>query len=222
MNRSLPFALALASVACVPSLLAQAPAAAPAATAAPTASVPQAIPAKVAIIAFTAAVVNTNEGQRSVADVQKKYAPQKTKIDGQAAEITSLRQQLQALPASTPDEERASREKTLDAKEKQLQLDEETASNSYQGDLQQAYGKVAQKVGQTAVKYAQDNGFTLMLNVTNEQQAPSPILWFAQTTDITQAVVNAYNTSSGVAAPPPSAPSPTPRRTAPPAATPHK
>ena len=225
MNRSLPLALALAAAACAPSVLAQAaaPAAPAAAAAAPTAVVPQAIPAKVAIIAFTAAVVNTNEGQRSVADVQKKYAPQKTKIDGQAAEITSLRQQLQALPASTPDEERASREKTLDAKEKQLQLDEETASNSYQSDLQQAYGKVAQKVGQTAVKYAQDNGFTLMLNMTNEQQAPSPILWFAQTTDITQAVVNAYNTSSGVAPPPPSAPAPA-RRATPPATstTPHK
>ena len=226
MNRSLPFALALAAVACVPSLLAQAPAATTSApgAAAPAATAPQAIPAKVAVIAFTAAVVNTNEGQRSVADVQKKYAPQKGKIDGQAAEITSLRQQLQALPAGTPDEERANREKSLDAKEKQLQLDEETASNSYQSDLQQAYGKVAQKVGQTAVKYSQDNGFTLMLNVTNEQQAPSPILWFAQTTDITQAVVNAYNTSSGIAPPPPSAPAPAARRTTPPAgaATPHK
>lgn len=223
MNRSLPFALALAAVACVPSLPAQAPAAGAPAAAAPASVAPQAIPSKVAIIAFTAAVVNTNEGQRAVADIQKKYAPQKGKIDGQAAEITSLRQQLQALPASTPDEERAGREKSLDAKEKQLQLDEETASNSYQTDLQQAYGKVAQKVGQTAVKYSQDNGFTLMLNMTSEQQAPSPILWFAQTTDITQAVVNAYNASSGIAPPPPSAPAPAARRTAPPATTaPHK
>ena len=219
MNRSLPFALVLAAAACTPGLLAQTTAAPAAPAAAPAATVPQAIPAKVAVIAFTAAVVNTNEGQRAVADIQKKYAPQKTKIDGSAAEITSLRQQLQALPASTPDEERASREKTLDAKEKQLQLDEETASNSYQGDLQQAYGKVAQKVGQTAVKYSQDNGFTMLLNVTNEQQAPSPILWFAQMTDITQAVVNAYNASSGVAPPPPSAPAPA-RRTPP--AAPHQ
>lgn len=57
-----------------------------------------------------------------------------------------------------------------------------------------------------------------MLNVGGQQQAPNPVLWFSQGTDITQAVVNAYNTSSGISAPPPSAPSPA-RRTTPPAAT---
>ena len=70
-----------------------------------------------------------------------------------------------------------------------------------------------QKVGPVAVKYAQDNGFTLMLNVGSQQNQLPTVLWFDQKTDITQAVINAYNTSSGVAAQPPSAPAP--RRTAP-------
>ncbi len=214
MNRTLPFALAVASAIAAPSLLAQAPATA-APSSAPAAVPPQAVPAKVAVIAFEQAVVATNEGQRSVTDIQKKYEPQKTKIDSEAAEVQSLQKQVQALPASTPDEERASRLKVIDSKEKQLQLDEETASNAYQGELQEAYGKVAQKVGQTAVKYAQDNGFTLLMNVGGNQQTPNPVLWFAQTTDITQAVVNSYNASSGVAAPPPSAPTPARRPSAP-------
>ena len=223
MNRSLPLALALAALACTSSLLAQAPAAAaPAAASAPAAVAPQAIPAKVAVIAFEQAVVATNEGQRAVADIQKKYEPQRTKIESEGAEVNSLRQQLQALPANTPDTERASREKTLDQREKALQRDGEDASNAYQGELQEAYGKVAQKVGQSAVKYVQDNGFTMLLNVGGNQQTPNPVLWFAQTTDITQAVINAYNASSGIAPPPPSAPSATsPRRPAP-ATTPHK
>ena len=218
MNRSLPLALALAAAAST-TLFAQAPAAAPTATA-PATAAPQAIPAKVAIIAFEQAVVATNEGQRAVAEIQKKYEPQKAKIQGLSTEVESLRKQVQALPASTPDEERANRLKVIDTKEKQLQRDSEDASNAYQGDLQEVYGKVAQKVGATAVKYAQDNGFTLMLNVGGNQQTPNPVLWFAQPTDITQAVINAYNASSGIAAPPPSAPAPA-RRTTPPAA-PHK
>ena len=228
MNRSLPLALALAAAACTPSLFAQAPAAAapraaaPAATAsAPTAALPQAVPAKVAIIAFEQVVIATNEGQRAVADIQKKYEPQRAKIETEGNDINSLRQQLQALPASTPDEERASREKTLDTKEKQLQRDGEDAQNSYQGELQEAYGKVAQKVGAAAVKYAQDNGFTLLLNEAGNPQTPNPVLWFAPTTDISQAVVNAYNASSGIAPPPPSAPS-AHRPAAPAAPAPHK
>ena len=149
----------------------------------------------------------TNEGQRSVADVQKKYEPQKVKIDALGKEIDSLKAQLQALPATASEEDRNSRLKTIDAKEKQLNLDAETASNAYQDDLQKAYGVVAQKVGTAAIKYCNDNGFTLLMNVGGSQQAPSPALWWAAQTDVTQAVINAYNVSSGVAAPPPSAPS---------------
>jgi Skp family chaperone for outer membrane proteins len=208
MKRTLVFATALAAGLATSSLLAQAPAAA----AAPAA--PQAIPAKVAIIAFEQAVVATNEGQKSVADVQKKYEPKKNAIDAQSAEVESLKKQLQALPATTSDEERATRLKAIDTKEKALQRDAEDASNSYQSDLQEAYGKVAQKVGNTAVKYVQDNGFSLLLNVGGGNQQPNPVLWFAPTSDVTQAVINEYNKVSGIAAPPPSAPAPA-RRTPP-------
>lgn len=220
MNRSLPLALALAAAIATPGLVAQA--AAPAATgaaaapaSAPAPVTPQALPAKIAIIAFQQAVVATNEGQRALAELQKKYEPQKSKIETEGNEVNSLRQQVQALPANTSDEERANRLKVIDTKEKQLQRDEEDASNAYQGELQEAYGKLAQKVGATAVKYAQENGFTLMLNVGGSQQAPDPVLWALPSTDITQAVVNAYNAASGVAPPPPSAPTPTTHRSAP-------
>ena len=213
MNRTLVFATALASGLATATLGAQtAPAAAaPASTAA--AVTPQAIPAKIAIIAFDQVVFATNEGQRAVADVQKKYEPQKAKIDGESSEVDSLRKQLQALPANTSDEERANRLKVIDQKEKQLNLDAEGAQNSYNEDLQKSFATVANKVGQTAVKYAQDNGFTLLMNQGGQQQA-SPLLWWNQSTDISQAVVTAYNTSSGITAPPPSAPSASgPRRT---------
>jgi outer membrane protein len=218
MNRTLLFATALAAGLATTNLIAQAPAAAPAAPAA--AAAPQAVPAKVAIIAFEQVVVATNEGQRAVAEVQKKYEPKKSQIETQGAEVDSLKKQLQALPASASDEQRASLIKSIDTKDKALQRDAEDAQNSYQSDLQEAFGKVEQKVGQTAVKYAQDNGFTLLLNRSGNPQVPDPILWFAQTTDISQAVVNAYNASSGVAAPTPSAPAPVHHTT--PAAAPKK
>jgi Skp family chaperone for outer membrane proteins len=202
MNRTLVLITALAAGLAPSTLFAQA------APAAPAAAAPQAVPAKVAIIAFEQAGVATNEGLRSVQDVQKKYEPQKNKIEALQAEIDSLKKQEQALPASTSDEERAKRLRDIDAKEKQLQLDGNNAQEAYQADLQDAYGKVAQKVGAEAVKYVQSHGFTLLLNVGGSQGAPNPVLWFTQETDITQAVINAYNASSGIAAPTPSAPAP--------------
>jgi Skp family chaperone for outer membrane proteins len=230
MNRTLVLATALATGLVSSSLFAQVAAKTPAApepahatpaAPAPAAVAPEAIPAKIAVIAFEQAVVATNEGQRAVTAVQKKYEPQKSAIDAKSAEVDSLKKQYQALPASLSDEERATRLKDIDTKEKALQRDVEDAQNSYNNDVQEAYGKVAQKFGGTAVKYAQDHGFTLLLNVSPNQQQLPTLLWWQQATDITEAVIKDYNVASGVPAPPPSAPTPTrttpsaPNRTAP-------
>jgi len=225
MNRPFVLVTALAAGLASSPLLAQAPAAAPApAAAAPAAVAPTAVPAKVAIIAFEQGVVSTNEGQKALNDIQKKYEPKKAQIEAQSNEVESLQKQVQALPATTSDEERAKRLKDIDTKQKALQRDAEDAQNAYQSDLQEAYGKVAQKFGGAAVKYAHDNGFTVLLNVGQQQQQLPTVLWFDPGTDITQAVINAYNVSSGVAAPPPAAPAPvhhTPAAAPRPATTPH-
>lgn len=205
MNRNFVLVAALAAgIATLP--MAAQTAAAPAAPAAAAQSVePVASPAKIAIIAFEQVVFATNEGQKTVADVQKRYEPKKTAIDQLAGQVDALRKQEQALPATTPDADRAKLLRDIDAKEKQLQLDGNSAQESYSSDLNEAMGKVAQKVGAAAVKYAQDHGFTIVVN--SGTQGQSQFLWWQPTTDISQAVVNAYNTSSGVAAPAPSAPS---------------
>jgi Skp family chaperone for outer membrane proteins len=211
MNRTFVFATALATGLAASSLLAQAthaPATAPRPAAAPAAQAevtPQAIPAKVAVIAFEQGVVATNEAQRATLEVQKKYEPKKAAIDSQSSELESLKKQYQALPTTISDEERSARLKTIDDKTKALQRDVEDAQNAYNTDVQEALGKVAQKFGGTAVKYAQDHGFTLLLNIGGQQQLPT-VLWWQRETDITQATIEAYNVASGVAAPPPQAP----------------
>ncbi len=205
MNRNLLIVTALSAGMTAVAAVAQAPATSttsPAASAA--AAAPQAVPAKVALIAFEQAVFATNEGQRAVQDVQKKYEPKKAQIDTLAGEVDSLKKQLQSAPATLSDEERQTRLKNIDTKEKQLNRDAEDAQTAYNTDLQEAYGKVAQKVSGVTKNYVQQNGFTLLLDVSNQASA---VMWALQSTDVTQAVVEAYNKSSGVTAPPPSAPS---------------
>jgi len=190
------------------------PPAAPAAQPAPV--VPQAIPAKIALIAFEQAVIATNEGQRTVQELQKKYEPKKAQIDALGAEVDSLKKQVNAAPSTLTEADRASRLRTIDAKEKQLNLDTESATNAYQADLQEAYSKVAQKVHVVMATYLTQNGYTMALDVSNQQ---SPVTWALETTDVTEAVIAAYNSSSGITAPPPAAPSAT--RPKPAATTPH-
>lgn len=223
MNRFLAHATLLAAGLTAPGLLAQTPAAtAPAA--APAAVAPQAIPVKVAIIALQRGTLATNEGQKLVADLHKKFDPQEQKLEGENTEIQNLQKQLQALPASTADDERAKRIRTIDEKTKALQREKEDFDNAQQEEFEGGFTKLLQKVGPVAVKYAQDSGFNLMVNTDSQPQNQLPnFIWWSEQIDITQAVINAYNTSSGVPAQPPSAPSATtPRRTTPPATAPRR
>jgi outer membrane protein len=222
MKRTL--VLALAAGLATSTLAAQTatpPAPAPAGQAA--AALPQALPTKIAVIAFQQGMIATNEGERAVQTIQKKYEPKKNQIEAESKELESLRKQQAALPANAPDEQRADLIKNIDAKEKQLNFDADAAQTAYNTDLQEVLGKLQQKFGAAAVKYCTENGFTMLVSPESSQNAPNPILWFdAQRMDITQAVINAYNASSGVAAPPPSAPAahPRPATTAPHATTP--
>ncbi len=229
MNRNLALVAAVAAGLSTAAAMAQTAATPAPATTAPAATAqapapPQAVPAKIALIAFEQAVFATNEGQRAVQEVSKKYEPKKAQIDSLGQEVDSLKKQLQSAPATLSDEERATRLRNIDAKEKQLNRDMEDANNAYQADLQEAYAKVARKVSAAVQTYVSQNGYTLLLDVSNQQN--SNVMWASQNPniDVTMAVVQAYNASSGVTAPPPSAPSAAPaarpRTTAPAASRP--
>jgi Skp family chaperone for outer membrane proteins len=215
MNRTLILVSALGAGLMTAAGMAQTPAAPtpttpapqPAAEAAP--APPQAIPAKIALVAFEQAVLATNEGQRAIQDIQTKYKPKKDQIDTVSQEVESLKKQLQGAPATLTDAERATKLKTIDTKEKQLNHEAEDAQTAYNAELQEAYGKIAPKVSAALKKYVSDNGYTLLLDVSSQQ---SNVMWIGPNIDVTQAVVAAYNASSGVAAPTPSAPAaPRPR-----------
>jgi len=206
MNRTLVFVTALAAGMTSAAGVAQAAAPQTPAPAAPPASIaPQAVPAKIALIEYEQAAAATNEGVRSLQELQKKYEPKKTQLQTLSQEIDSLKKQLQSASATMSETERASRVRAIDVKEKQLQRDGEDASTAYNADVQEALGKVAKKLGPVVVKYVQQNGFTMLLDNTG-QQGGLGVLWTLPGTDISQAVVDAYNTASGVAAPVPSAP----------------
>jgi len=194
MKRSLALVVTLAS-GFVLSAAAQTPAA-PAAPAGPT---------KIAIVAFQAAVAQTNEGQRNFADLQKKYDPKRQQLKGLSDEIDSLKKQLQAQGDKLSDAERATRAKTIDDKEKQLQRSAEDAQNDMNQEMQELYNNLASKVYDVMAAFAQQQNYTLVLDIGQQQ---SPVLYATPTIDISKALVEAYNAKSGVPAPPPAAAAP--------------
>ena len=176
-----------------------------AAPAAPAASTPYAGPSKIAIIEYEQVAAATNEGQHALQDLQKKYEPKKASLEQLAQEIDTLKKQLQSAPSTMSDEDRATRARDIDTKEKQLQRDSDDASSAYNADVQDALAKIAKKIGPVVLKYVQANGYTILLNNTGGQGGLD-VMWTVNGTDISQAVVDAYNAESKVAPLPPSAP----------------
>jgi len=65
--------------------------------------------------------------------------------------------------------------------------------------MQEMYNSLASKVYDVMSSYAEQQGFTLVLDIS--QQA-TPVLFSANGTNITKQVIDAYNVKSGVPAPP--------------------
>ena len=170
MKRSFALVLTLASGFALASAH---PTSAAAQTTAAPAAVAPAGPAKVAVVEFQAAVSQTNEFQRDFADLQKKYEPKRTQLKSMADEIDGLQKQLQSSSATLSDADRATKAKTIDDKKKQAQRFAEDAQNDLSGEMNDEYNKVASKVFDVLSAYAKQQGFTLVIDATeNQQQAP--------------------------------------------------
>jgi outer membrane protein len=166
--------------------------------AAPDASVADG-PAKIAVVAFQATVTQTNEFQRNFADLQKKFEPKRDQLKTLSDEIAALQKQLQAQSATLSDAERERQSRTISEKQKQLQREQEDDQNDFQQEMQDTFNGVASKVGDVLITYSQQHGYTLVLD--GGEQQTQLVLYASPATDISKAILDAYNAKSGVPAP---------------------
>jgi outer membrane protein len=156
-------------------------------------------PSKVAVIAFQVAVAQTNEGQRNFADLQKKYLPKENELKAQSDEVESLTKQLQTQGATLSEAARATQARTIDEKKKKLDRQAEDLRTEGGQAANEMYNALATKVYDVLAGYAKQQGYSLVLDVSEQK---NPILFALPSTDITKAIVEAYNVKSGVPAPP--------------------
>jgi outer membrane protein len=181
---------------------------------------------KIGIVSIQDAIVATNEGKKEFDALQSKFNPKKAELETQNTEVENLKKQYDAQKDKLSPEAGASQVKTIEAKQKLLQRNYEDAQTEFQQAEQEVVNRIGSKMLTVLEKYAKDNGYAVVLDVSNPQ---TPVLWFAEGTNITKQLVDAYNASSGVAAPsvrgnaaPTTARPPAQRPAATPQATPKK
>jgi outer membrane protein len=164
---------------------------------------------KVAVIQFQLAVTQTNEFQRNYADLQKKYDPMRQQLQALNTQIDTLTKQLQSQASTLSPSEQQSRAEAIQDKQRQAKRMQDDDQSDYQSDMQDMINSMAQKVGAELQTFARQHGYTVVLDATQSQNQAPDVLYWSPATDITKAVVDAYNAKSGIPAPPPSAPAPT-------------
>jgi len=176
------------------SAAAASPAAAPVATGPGT---------KVGTINVEAAVFGSNEGRRDADALTKKLEPKQNELKAQKEELEGLQKQLDTQGDKLNEDAKATLLKQIETKKKSFDRAYQDFQEDGQNQGKEIFGRILQKMAPTIVKYAQDNAFQLIVDTSNNWPQ-SQVLWSGEGVDITKAIVEAYNTSSGVAAPPPS------------------
>jgi outer membrane protein len=170
-----------------------------------------AAPTKVAIISVQQAILQTQDGQKASAALQAKFTPRRSEMEKKDASIKALQDQMKKGSATMSEEAKTKIARDIDTNQKSLQRD----SEDFDADVQQEEGKIMQDLGQkmmdVIIKYATQNGFAVVLDVSNQQ---TPVLWADPSADITTEIIKLYDQAHpGTGA----APAGTAKPTAPPA-----
>lgn len=168
-------------------------------------------PARIGMINIQSVIVGTNEGQKELQALAKRFEPKKNELKTLSDDIDALKKQLDTQGPKLNDEARASLVKQIDGKQKSLGRAEEDAQADFAAQQNEIIQKILNKLIPIIDKYAGDNGLTFIID-GSKPWPEWPLVWGSPSADISKAVVDLYNVSSGVPSQPISA---TPRPNSP-------
>lgn len=203
------FVLAAAVLFAISALAQTSPTPASGSPAAAASSAPAAAPAttpvvltgtKVGALNIEGAVFGSNEGRRELEALQKKFEPKQTELKSLNDELEALKKQLSTQGPSLNEDAAANLKKQIEGKQKTFDRAVQDAQEDFGNQQQDIFGRLLGKLAPLIVKYAQENGYGMIID-TSKQWPQGPVLIAGAGVDITQAVVDAYNAQSGVPAP---------------------
>jgi outer membrane protein len=152
-------------------------------------------------VSFNAAVLQTGEAQKSLSALQARYAPKQKQLQALNDEVEGLRKQLADTSSNLSDAERATRARSLESKEKELQRESEDIKSDSQSESEQIFQRVATKVYAFLQTFSQQHGYTAVIERGSDAY---PVVWYAAgNLDITDELIKAYNAQAEGASPAP-------------------
>jgi outer membrane protein len=158
---------------------------------------------KIGVVQVQAAITGTKEGQKAAADLETRMAPKRKELEGKQAELRKLQESLQKGGSVMNEQARAQLAREIDLKNKDYQRSLEDAKGEFDGEQDRILNDLGAKLMAVINKYAKDNGYSLVIDVSNPQ---TPVMFAADSIDITKDVIDLYDRNSGAVPPKPGAP----------------
>ena len=179
---------------------------------------------KIGIIEMQSALVSTKDGQKAVADLRAKFGPKDQDMQKRQADLQAKQEQLRKTQNTISEDAKAKLSTEIDTLGRALQRDMDDAKADMDQEQQRVTQDLGGKLMQVVNKYAVDNKFNLIFDISGQ---PDNILFASNTLDITRDIIALYDkaaptsptSSAAPAAGPAAAPAAKPPAT-PPAATP--
>ena len=156
---------------------------------------------KVGTINIQDAIFGSNEGQRDMQGLQKKYEPKQAELKNQNDELEALKKQLTTQQDKLNADALDNLKKQIESKQKSFDRSVQDFQEEVGGQQQDIAKRVLQKMAPMIVKYSQDNGFGIIVDTSKPWPESNVLWWNPEAVDITKAVVENYNVQSGVPAP---------------------
>jgi outer membrane protein len=137
--------------------------------------------------------VGTKDGQKASQELDAKFSPKKKEFDSRQSEIAQMQDQLNKGGSLMSDDKRQQLTRDIDEKKKRLERDMQDAQEELQGEQQRLLQSLGQRMMAVIEKYAKDNGYTMILDVSNPN---TPVLYASSGIDITQDIVALYDKTS--------------------------
>ena len=150
----------------------------------------QSAPTKVGVINIQSALISTKDGQKAAQELETRRSPKAKEFEKRQADIRQLQDSLNRGGNAMAETAKNELVRTIDAKTKAFNRDLEDAQAEWDQDQQKALQVLGQKMMVVIDKYAKDNGFSLILDVSNPN---TPVLYASNAIDVTKEIVELYD-----------------------------
>ncbi|MGC1105547.1 MAG: OmpH family outer membrane protein [Candidatus Acidiferrales bacterium] len=167
---------------------------------------------KVAVISLQEAIAGTAEGKQVSQQLTAQFAPRVTELQNIQRQLQDIQQRLQAGANTLSAEESARLERQGAELQRKGQREQQDLTDDRNDASQDAINHIGQKMIPILNKYAQENGYGVVIDTdTSAQNAPVVVYNSAQI-DITKQIIKLYDDANPVkAATPPAAHPGTPK-----------